>query len=185
MAFLQRKKLGNWTVFAVSVVLSLGTLSTTAFSQELDDTSSGDSLVSSAVAQTDETYSVSPILSAYEGADVFYDVKREMRAYPCISYVMNKGLMVGMDQGGFAPSASMSRGQFAYLLYKMEGMPKTTAVSSFSDVDPNAYYADALSWAVSEALFAGYGNQTVQPESSISREGNGCHLVPLCPKQGV
>lgn len=58
----------------------------------------------------------------------------------------------------------------AQVLWNRAGRPEATAdLSQFSDVDPDAWYADAVAWCLSEGIFKGYGD-TFGTERPISRE---------------
>ncbi|WP_072374622.1 S-layer homology domain-containing protein [Thermophilibacter mediterraneus] len=80
----------------------------------------------------------------------------------------------------FAPMANISRADVACVLYRMaggkinaseEGMTneELTFISDFSDVDPNAYYAKAVSWCVKMGIVNGYGD-TFGSARSITTE---------------
>ena len=40
----------------------------------------------------------------------------------------------------------------------------------YSDVDPAAYYAEAIRWATSEGIVGGYGGGVFGPDDAITRE---------------
>jgi S-layer homology domain. len=54
-------------------------------------------------------------------------------------------------------------------LYRVEGKPAASA-SNFSDVDRNAYYAQAVAWSSDKGIVSGIGNNCFSPDSSITRE---------------
>ncbi len=57
----------------------------------------------------------------------------------------------------------------ATILYRQNGSVETEQ-SSFKDVNPNAYYANAVAWAQQKGIIAGYGNGMFGPDDSITRE---------------
>ena len=83
-------------------------------------------------------------------------------------YVRTKGYMVG-DNTGFNPEGEMTRAQMVQILYAMEGKPKTEK-SSFSDVQGDAWYADAVAWAQKEGIVAGHTDGTFRPNDKITNE---------------
>ena len=90
--------------------------------------------------------------------------------YEPVSYVYNKGLMVGTSETLFSPTADTTRGQIALVLMRMaNGMAPEEAVS-FPDVASRAYYAEAVSWAAANQLMIGYSNGLFGPEDIITRE---------------
>lgn len=107
---------------------------------------------------------------SYTGGELFTDVKKENWFYPAVSYVMNKGLMTGMANGGFSPNEELSKAQFAVVLYRMDGSPKVRLSGNALAVPENAYYAPAVFWANQEGLMKGFQGTSINPEDQITRE---------------
>lgn len=120
----------------------------------------------------------------YTGGELFADVKSSHWFYPSVSYVMNKGLMTGMMDGNFAPSASMTRAQFAVILYRMEGAPEIEVTSSYTDVPKDAFYTKAILWAEQEGLLSGVDATTMQPQAQMTREQMVSVLYRYAQSQG-
>lgn len=104
------------------------------------------------------------------GGELFTDVKKENWFYPAVSYVMNKGLMTGMVNGGFAPNEELSKVQFAVVLYRMEGSPEVSLSANTLAIPENAYYAPAVFWADQTGLLDGLQVTSIKPEDKITRE---------------
>lgn len=85
-----------------------------------------------------------------------------------IAFVAEKGLFSGTSEDKFSPNATMTRGMLVTVLYRLEGSPQGAA-QSFSDVQPDKYYAGAVSWAAQNKIVTGMGNGFL-PENNISRE---------------
>ena len=68
------------------------------------------------------------------------------------------------------PSQPLTRSAFAVLLYTAKGSPAVDFDVSYSDVEPDADYMEALRWAASEKLISGYGDGRVGPGDVLSRE---------------
>ena len=72
------------------------------------------------------------------------------------------GLMTGYKDGYgsytglFGPGDTLTRGQVATVLYRLAGSPAPSASGAFADVDPGAYYADAVDWCAGEGVVTGY-----------------------------
>lgn len=107
---------------------------------------------------------------SYTGGELFTDVKKENWFYPAVSYVMNKGLMTGMVNGGFAPSEELSKVQFVVVLYRMEGSPEVSLSANTLSIPENAYYAPAVFWADQTGLLDGFRTASIKPEDQITRE---------------
>ncbi|WP_337927598.1 GBS Bsp-like repeat-containing protein [Anaerotignum lactatifermentans] len=107
---------------------------------------------------------------SYTGGELFTDVKKENWFYPAVSYVMNKGLMTGMVNGGFAPNEELSKVQSAVILYRMEGSPEVSLSANTLSIPENAYYAPAVFWADQTGLLDGFRTASIKPEDQITRE---------------
>lgn len=67
-----------------------------------------------------------------------------------------------------APSAKLTRGQTAQLLYEAAGQPTVSTASPFDDVP--ASYEDAATWAAAQGYVQGMGNGLFEPNRSVTRE---------------
>ena len=90
--------------------------------------------------------------------------------HEAVDYVLRNGLMSGYGSGLFGPDDPLSRAQLAQILYNKEGRPAVTGGSAFTDVDPGAWYAPAVTWAAERGIVGGYGNGTFGPNDNITRE---------------
>lgn len=108
--------------------------------------------------------------NSYTGGELFADVKKENWFYPAVSYVMNKGLMTGMVNGGFAPNEELRKVQFAVVLYRMDGSPEVSLSANKLSIPENAYYAPAVFWADQAGLLDGFNTVSIKPEEKITRE---------------
>ena len=64
----------------------------------------------------------------------------------------------------------VTRGQLAVMLYEQAGEPETAADVSYTDVQADAPYAQAIRWAAGEGLMSGYGDDSFGPEDVLTRE---------------
>ncbi len=100
----------------------------------------------------------------------FDDVDADDEAYDAIKFVYENGLMVGVGDGSkFAPESALSRAMVAQILYIYSGKPAAVPVD-FADVLKNFWYTDAISWAASNGVYAGYGNGMFGPNDNVTRE---------------
>ena len=108
---------------------------------------------------------------SHEPVDLpFNDVPEGYWAYDAIQYVYGEGLMAGTSGSTFNPEGTTTRGQIVTILWRLSGSPVVNYLMDFDDVDPAAYYAEAIRWAVSEGIAGGYGGGVFGPDDPITRE---------------
>jgi len=64
----------------------------------------------------------------------------------------------------------MNRAMLAVILYRLEGSPDKSALSTFSDIPYNAYYRQAVAWAAEQNIVSGIGGGRYGPECNIPRQ---------------
>jgi hypothetical protein len=99
----------------------------------------------------------------------FGDVKEGNWYYSAVQYAAQNGLMKGTGSNTFSPELVTNRGMIATILCNLDGSGETEQ-STFKDVKPGAYYANAVAWAQKKGIIAGYGNEMFGPDDSITRE---------------
>ena len=101
----------------------------------------------------------------------FSDVAQSDWFYHAVRFVSNEGLFVGTTDSRFSPDVSMTRAMFATVLHRLAGKPSVPAdAPAFSDVAADAWYADAVLWAVSAGVSQGDGTGLFGPDEKITRE---------------
>ena len=86
-----------------------------------------------------------------------------------VTYVSDKGLITGYNDGTFGPYDNITRGQLVTILWRMEGKPVSSSVG-FSDVSSSDFYYSAALWAQKNGVIKGYGDGTFGGERLITRE---------------
>ena len=108
---------------------------------------------------------------SHEPVDLpFNDVPEGYWAYDAIQYVYGEGLMAGTSGSTFSPEGTTTRGQIVTILWRLSGSPVVNYLMDFDDVDPAAYYAEAIRWATTEGIAGGYGGGLFGPDDPITRE---------------
>ena len=108
---------------------------------------------------------------SHEPVDLpFNDVPEGYWAYDAIQYVYGEGLMAGTSGSTFNPEGTTTRGQIVTILWRLSGSPVVNYLMDFDDVDPAAYYGEAIRWATSEGIAGGYGGGVFGPNDPITRE---------------
>ncbi len=86
-------------------------------------------------------------------------------------FVSAHQLFAGTEEGQFDPEASMTRGMIASVLHRLEGNEEAAETELlFTDMDPEAFYADDVSWAAELGLIAGDENGEFRGEMGVTRE---------------
>lgn len=109
-------------------------------------------------------------------AKTFSDVPQSHWAYSVIDEASDDGIMSGKAAGVFAPNATLTRAEYATMLYNlapesdvMKLVHGSTADNGLYDVDGNAWYADTVSWAVARGVFKN-NDGSFSPNRTITRE---------------
>jgi hypothetical protein len=90
--------------------------------------------------------------------------------YNAVRFVSENDLMGGYGNGLFGVNDNLSRAQLAQILYNKEGKPLVSDGNGFSDVDTDAWYTNAVTWAAANGIVSGYGNGMFVPNDPITRE---------------
>ena len=99
---------------------------------------------------------------------LFSDVSKNNYFYDAVEWAVDKGITSGTGGTTFSPNASCTRGQMVTFLWRAAGSPAASG-SSFSDVSADAYYAQAVAWAVKENITAGTSASTFSPDAHCTR----------------
>ena len=97
----------------------------------------------------------------------FTDVPVGSYYYDAVLWAVENGIAKGTSETTFGPDASCTRAQIVTLLYRAFGTPAGGA--AFADTTPNAYYAEAVRWAVSTGVTTGTSNATFSPNADCTR----------------
>ena len=102
---------------------------------------------------------------------VFTDVPPVGEWYSeAVYYADEKGYMKGTGNNMFEPQKPVTRAQIAQILYARDEKPEVKEKAKFSDVPEKQWYTDAVAWAASKQIVAGYPDNTFKPDKAVSRE---------------
>ena len=139
---------------------------------------------SSAMSLDDALYGSELLLDSISEADSPFDSDSEIELqsvleFPdcnpnewyasAVTYVSDKGLITGYNDGTFGPYDNITRGQLVTILWRMEGKPVSSS-AGFSDVSSSDFYYSAALWAQKNGVIKGYGDGTFGGERLITRE---------------
>lgn len=99
----------------------------------------------------------------------FEDVKEDDWFYGAVLSAFAKGIFKGTGEKMFSPNMKVSRAMLVTMLYNIAGAPETEE-QSFDDVEKDAYYAKAVSWASKNGIVHGVSEKVFAPQESITRE---------------
>lgn len=114
----------------------------------------------------------------------FTDVDTAKWYHLSVDYVLTHKMMNGVSSRAFAPNANLTRGMLVQILYNLEGKPKGTA-ANFSDVQADAWYAEAVGWAASNKVVTGYADGTFRPNAAVTREQAAAILYRYAQSKGI
>ncbi len=110
-----------------------------------------------------------PSFGSVDVTELFKDVSHSW-ADDGIRYCVTHQLMSGVGNSRFAPKATTTRAQIVQILYNLEGEPKVTGKTPFTDLTQD-WYQDAVLWAYQTGVVAGTGDGTTfDPDLPVTRE---------------
>ena len=99
----------------------------------------------------------------------FADVSTDAYYYEAVKWAAENNITGGIGNGLFGPELTCSRGQIVTFLWRAAGSPEPTALSTFTDVAADAYYAKAVAWAVENGVTTGTGDGKFSPDAPCTR----------------
>lgn len=109
-----------------------------------------------------------PVTPAVPTTVRYSDVANNAWYASAVNNAVTNGWMTGVDATHFAPNTQLSRGMLVTVLHRMAGTPQSAA-ASFTDVEPGAYYANAVAWAQNQDIVSGVDGK-FSPNAAITRE---------------
>jgi len=102
----------------------------------------------------------------------FTDVGAKKWYYAAVASAYESGIMQGKTETTFAPMENMTRAQLVTILSRLvlADTAGKGASLTFKDVKKNAWYADAVGWAVEKGLVTGYDDNTFRPNANVLRQ---------------
>ena len=114
----------------------------------------------------------------------FTDVPEDAWYGEAVRYVYEHGLMAGTGTTTFSPDMTTSRAMVATILWQQAGSPVVNYAMDYADVDPAAWYGEAVRWAASEGIAGGYGGGLFGPDDPVTREQLAAMLYQFARNQG-
>ena len=99
----------------------------------------------------------------------FSDVPTDSYYAKAVAWAVENGITAGTGDGKFSPNAPCTRAQSVTFLYRASGSPAVSDSAVFADVEANAFYADAVAWAVANGVTNGTTSSTFSPDNGCTR----------------
>ena len=99
----------------------------------------------------------------------FTDISADAYYYSAVLWAVENGITKGTSDTTFSPSATCSRAQIVTFLWRSQKSPAAGSMNPFTDVSADAYYADAVLWAVKENVTSGTTATTFSPNTNCTR----------------
>ena len=109
-----------------------------------------------------------PAAGVMDVTKMFTDVSHSW-ADDGIQYCVTHQLMSGIGNDLFGPKLTTTRAQIVQILYNLEGEPKVSGTTPFTDLT-NDWYQDAVLWAYQTGVVAGTSSTTFEPDRPVTRE---------------
>ena len=120
-----------------------------------------------------------------ENSTGFGDVPSSAYYAKAVAWAAENGITAGFEDGTFRPTTGLSREQMAALFMKYaQAMGLDTSaradISGFTDINPDSWSYDALSWAKAVGLLNGVGDATMVPQDTATRAQIAAVLQRYC-----
>ena len=99
----------------------------------------------------------------------FTDVPADSYYYDAVLWAVENGITKGTSSTTFSPDNTCTRAQIVTFLWRSEQSPAAGSSNPFTDISADAYYADAVLWAVKEAITTGTTRTTFSPDAECTR----------------
>ncbi|MGN0335045.1 MAG: discoidin domain-containing protein [Lachnospiraceae bacterium] len=106
--------------------------------------------------------------TAEEGSG-FSDVAADAYYADAAAWAVKEGITEGWTETTFEPEMTVTRGQVVTFLWRANGSQTAEEGSGFSDVAADAYYADAVAWAIEKGITEGWSENEFAPDMGCTR----------------
>ena len=99
----------------------------------------------------------------------FTDVDEDDYYYDAVQWAVANGVTTGTTSTRFSPDTICTRAQMVTFLWRAVGSPAASGTLPFTDVSTDAYYYDAVRWAVANGITRGTTSTTFSPARGCTR----------------
>ena len=99
----------------------------------------------------------------------FRDVSTDAYYYEAVKWAQKKGITGGIGNDLFGPYQPCTRAQIVTFLWRAAGAPVVNYAMDLADVSGDAYYAEAVRWALSQGITTGTADGRFSPNAPCTR----------------
>ena len=99
----------------------------------------------------------------------FRDVPTDAYYYEAVKWAQKKGITGGIGNDLFGPYQPCTRAQIVTFLWRAAGAPVVNYAMDLTDVPGDAYYAEAVRWALSQGITTGTADGRFAPDATCTR----------------
>ena len=99
----------------------------------------------------------------------FTDVAADAYYRDAVLWAVEQGITKGTSDSTFSTNATCTRAQIVTFLWRSQASPEADTVNPFADAAGDAYYAEAVKWAVMEGVTSGTTATTFSPSDNCTR----------------
>ena len=115
----------------------------------------------------------------------FSDVSTSAYYYEAVRWAQEKGITGGIGNGLFGPNRPCTRAQIVTFLWRAAGSPVVNYAMNMTDVAEDAYYGEAVRWALSEGITTGTGDGKFSPDATCTRAQSVTFLFRYAAANGM
>ena len=99
----------------------------------------------------------------------FRDVPTDAYYYEAVKWAQKKGITGGIGNDLFGAYQPCTRAQIVTFLWRAAGSPVVNYAMDLADVSGDAYYAEAVRWALSQGITTGTADGRFAPDATCTR----------------
>ena len=103
------------------------------------------------------------------GENPFTDVVDDAYYADAVIWAEGEGITSGTTATTFSPNTPCTRAQIVTFLWRSQESPAADTLNPFTDVAADAYYANAVLWAVENGITKGTSDTTFSPNATCTR----------------
>ena len=106
------------------------------------------------------------------GAGAAFTDAADIKYVDAVGIMADLGILSGMGDGTFAPTATVTRAQaakmIAYMILGKDNAERMPATGSFSDVNAGDWYAKYVGYCAKQGIINGMGDGTFRPDDTVT-----------------